>query len=404
MHTRTTRPWLVAGLAHVAFGVVLGLALAAPVAGLDPFAHFLVLSSGAAMLGLALLLGLAPAFLRRDWPAPFLTHAAIGLAVVGDALWLASWAMGEPDLRLLLAPHGLALMLGAAHVPLLLVAGRPWGAGVDVLAPGQPYRQGDAASASAFGVGLLGLVAASALLLAPARGVPTAGLAALLLGFLLPTLLGALLFLLPREARTPLKGATLVGAALAVHALAVAALLHAFIRPVGADFLYPTAGVALGYVLAATALLRVRPPDEPAERLARTRPLLLTGLILLGFAVLTSLLSVSGRVPNNLLPVALYVHFALALCLAAAALVLAAPLTLPGRPRAGSWPKWAGAVAIMGLFLLAPHFQYPRSAFPGAVVLALAALLLVAGLAPLARAATASPGAGSRRGRRMRRR
>lgn len=403
MHVRTTRPWLVAGLAHVLLGLVLGLATAAPVEGLDPFAHLVVLASGLSMLGLALLLGLAPAFLRRDWPAPFLTHAAIGLAVLGDALWLGSLATRQQDLALLLAPHGLALMMGAAHVPLLLVAGKRWDAGVDVLAPGQPYRQGDATASASLGVGFLGLVAGAVLLLAPARGLPTSALVALLLGFLPPTLLGALLFLMPREARQQLSGATLVGFGLFVHALAVALLVYAFARPGGADFLYPAAGVALAYVLAATALLRLR-PEAPSARLAQARPLTTTSLVLLGFAAVTLLLSVSGRVPNNLLPVALYVHLALALALAGAALLLAAPLAFPGQARSGSWPRWAGAGGILGLFLLAPHFQYPRSAFPGAVALALAAVLLLGGLAPLARAAAVSGRSDSRARARIRKR
>lgn len=384
MHVRTTRPWLVAGLLHVLLGTLVGLATAAPVAGLDPLAHLVLLASGASMLAVALLLSLAPAFLRRDWPAPFLTHAALGLALLGDVLWAGSAAMGSPELGYLLAPHGLALMMGAAHVPLLLVAGKPWDTDVNVLAPGQPYRQGDATAAASLGVGFLGLVAGAILLIAPARALPTAGLAALLLGFLPPTILGALLFLMPREARQQLSGATLVGFGLAAHALGAGALVLAFARPGATDFLYPAAAVALAYVLAATALLRLR-AREPSPRALHARPLHATSLVLLGFAALTLLLAVSGRVPNNLLPIALYVHIALALAALGAALILAAPLAFPGTERAGNWPRWAGALGILGLFLLAPHFQYPRSAFPGAVALALAVLVLLTGLLSLAR-------------------
>ena len=71
--------------------------------------------------------------------------------------------------------------------------------------------------------------------------------------------------------------------------------------------------------------------------------------------------------------------------MALAALALGARLFDVGEAPPGAWGKLAAVLAIAGLFLLAPAFEFGRSAFLGALALFVAALLAGAAMAvPLA--------------------
>lgn len=396
MQPRATRLLLAAGLAHLALAALLGVARAAGAHAGDPYAHAVVLAGGLGFLAAALALAVLPAFTRRDADLTFLAHAAVALAALGDLLWLGASLAGRAQPAMLAAPMGLSLLLLALAAPLSRLLGTRWSAGEPVLAPGQPFRSGDAVALFAAVLALVGLAATGALLLAPPRPVPTSALAAALLLAAQPAALAALVFLLPRESRAPLSGATLLGAAVLLQALAGAALAFAFARPVGADFRYPAAAVVAAHLLAGTALLRARVPED-AERPLAARPLLRAALALAVVAGLTLALALWGGFPNELLPLALYAHAALALALMAAALVAGSRLLTPAPPRA-ALAKWAAAAGTAGLFLFAPSLQHGRAAFPGSLALAAALLLLVLALAPALRAPVAA--AGRRRGRR----
>jgi hypothetical protein len=359
MHAAYVRVWFLAGLGALALGALLALATLAG-APLAPSAHAILLAAGVADLALALALGLVPAFARRDWPSPVYALAAVTLQ--GAAL-LVPWQE-----RAFAALLGAGLLVGAAQ-PLALLLSPRWTTPREV----EPHRSTDRAALFSLALSLVGIAAGALLLIALPRGVPNAAFAALLLGGALPAAFGALLFVLPRGAREPLRSATLAFAAASALALALVSLLVPLLSPVGATFRWPVAGIALAYALGAATLLRAR----------RGTPLLVSALVLAILAALALLLSTLHGPANALLPVALYAHLAFTLVLVAAALDEAAPLLLPGKTKGRRWTRFAPALLIAALFLYTPALQYGRSAAPAALAAAVGLALLLAGLAPL---------------------
>lgn len=374
MHAQQARIWLLGALGALALGGIAGL-LTAGGADVDPYVHLALLTVGASFLAVALSLGLLPAFARRDWPAPLHAIAALGVAALGPMLYAFT-----QDLRHLTAPLGVALILAAAHPLALVLQGTRWKTGESLLAAGNPFRPTDSVALASLSVSLAGAGAGGVLLVTLPRGLPNAALVVLLLSCALPAALGALLFVLPREARAPLRGATLAGAALVVLALAALTLALAFAFPLQSDFFWPSVGVVLALTFGILTLRRVAPP-------AHARPLLRATLALAVLAGIVLVLATLGGKPSRLAGLALHAQLVFALALLVAALQVGARLMLPGQPKGARWWKWTSALAIAGLFLLAPAYQYPRSPFPGALVLAVALALAVAGLMPLASSA-----------------
>lgn len=375
--------WVAAGAAQCGLGLLLALLAAAPSGLLPPSTHVLVLASGLLILAAGLAMPLLPAFVGREPAAPWLPLATLATFALADALLLAAPFAGIAPAATL-APLGLAILLLCATGLSTLVG--PRGAtDVRLFDEGQPFARGDRVALAGFLLALAGGLATGLLFLVPPRGVALPGLAALLLGTLPPLLVGLLAFLLPRRARHPLEGATLVGTAYGVLVAATAAFVVALSFPGALGLREPAAGVFLAYALVCVAFARgsLEGADQPDAAPAATW--LRTALALAALAGLALFLAVFSGVPGDLAGAALYAHLALFGALVVALLVLAAPLTFPGRARPGAWAKWSGALLVAGLFLLAPSFQYERSAFPGAVVLALAALLAVRGLAPVFR-------------------
>lgn len=370
MSRAATAAWVKAGAIQSGIGVLLGLATAAPVEALGDFVNVLALAGGLALLATALGSGLAPAWSGRAAPPAWLAWSALA-AFVGADLFLASPVGNGFGMPLFAA--GLALCALAIGMP--FVVGGKEARHVSPLAPGQPYRTGDMAALAGLAVGAAGLLASALLLAFPPRPIPTSGLVTLLLGALAPLLLGALTFLVPRHAREPLSGATLVAGALLMVVLAAAGLAWAYARPVGADFRTPAAVVVLAAALSGVAFLRVPLPGDAGP----ARPLLRGAFVLGGLAALATFLAYLGNLPGSLVAVALYALLVEGALLAMGALLLGSRLLLPGRVVGAAWAKWATALAIAGLFVLAPHFQYPRSAFPGAVVLTVAAMVALWG-------------------------
>lgn len=367
---------MVLGLAHVLAALLLGLAQAvAPV--LPAQTHALVGAMGLTLAALGLSLPLAPALLQRDVGSAGVATGILLFTLLADAAGVLFLALDRDPRDILQMGYAFALAWTLLAILHARVRGEPSGA--DVYAAGEPFRKGDMVSAAYHGVALAGLAAAALLLAFPPRDLPTAGLAVLVLGALVPLAAGALLFLLPRAARQPLPGATLLLAALVFHALATGAFAFAFARPVGASFTLPAAVLLLADALALTALLRFR--YAPAT-LARERSLLQAALALAPLATLALLLGVLGDEPNALLPMALYAHLALALVLVTLLAPLAAPLVLRAPHALGRRARWGAVLLILGLFLLAPAFQYPRPSLPGAALSVLGAALLVSAAWP----------------------
>lgn len=361
MHAAYVRAWFLAGLAALAGGAFLSfLPLAPPNAAI-------LLAAGAGFLGLALALGLLPAFARRDWPTPLYAWAAVTLAAL--ALPLAWHERAFPALV------GASLLVGAAQ-PLALLLSPRWPGARE--AGALPHRATDAAAVAGIVVSLAATAAAGLLLIALPRGLPNAGLAVLLWGGALPAALAAFLFALPRQRAEATPTATLAYAALLVLALSTALLAYALHRPLAGLFRGPVAGLALALALGVATLIRLPRPE-------RSRPLLGAGLALTVLAALALLLATLHGAPNALLPVAFFAALALTIVLLAAALVAASPLLLPGRAEGTKWQKWSAALLIAALFLYTPSIQYARSAAPAMIVAAAGLVILLAGLSPLAR-------------------
>lgn len=319
---------------------------------------------GVSFLALAVTLGLLPAFAQRDWPSPVYAYATVLLAGLAFA--------ASPAARVSHALLGASLIVGALQPFALLLSPR-W------QTPRAPdaHAATDRAALAALGVSLLATLAGGLLLVALPRGLPNAAFAALLLAAAPNAALGALLFTLPRLAAEPLKGATLGYAATAAFALAAGALAWAFARSFATGFRTPVAIVALGLAFSIAALLRARRP-------ASARPLLAGSFVLAILAALALLFATLYDAPNALLPAAFFALAALALVALSAALVVGAPLLLPGRPRDGRWGAWASALLIAALFLYTPALQLGRSAAPAMILAVLGLALLVRGLAPMA--------------------
>lgn len=365
--------WLLLGAAQVLVGLVMAAATASGSTFLPQSAHAIALATGIALVAGGLALGLAPPFLLRETDAPRLGELACAAALVGDVA-------APLSLRGFEAAEGIALLLVVAHLPVAVLRGRAY-EGDPILAGGQPYRVGDRTAAACLAVGATGFVAAGALLVAPPRTIATSSLTLLVLLGILPLLVGGLVFLLPRMARAPLSGATVVIAALALGGLGAIGLAFAYGAPFSADFRWPGSAVAAGLVLGIVALLRTR-VREPGSRFAALPPLLGGAAVLAGLAAALVFFAMLGGAPNDLTPLALDALLALCAVLAVALAVAAAPLLLDAPPRPTRWARWAAGLAIAGLFLVAPAIQYARSAFPGVALEILAVGFAAWGLGP----------------------
>lgn len=359
MHAAYVRVWFVAGLAAV------GLSSFLAFLPLENLNAAILAGAGVGFLGLALALGLLPAFLRRDWPGPLFAYAAVGLAALA-----LPFAWHE---RLFPALVGASLLVGAAQ-PLALLASPRWTTAREP----DPHRNTDAAAGAALALALVGTGVGAVLLVALPRDLPSSGLAVLVLAGALPAAFGALLFALPRLREEPTPTATLAYAALLFLALSAGFLAYALHRPLSGFFRAPVATFALALALGVATLMRLPRPE-------RSRPLLASSLALAILAALALLLATLTGAPNALLPAAFFAAVALALVLAAAATVSAAPILLPGRAEGVRWQKWASALLIASLFLYTPSLQYERSFAPALLVATLGLVVLLAGLAPLAR-------------------
>lgn len=377
------RAWFIVGFVHLAAAAIAGAALAATSTFLPREAHVIVALTGVFLVAGGLAYGFAPPFLKREVIAPGLAMLPLAAILAGDAASLVSAALGRDALHPLLVGAGIAFLLLPLHLFGSAAVGRAWRGGVALFAKDQPFRRGDLLAASAFAVSLVGWAAAGATFLAPPRGIASTGIVLALFLGVMPFFAGVLAFLLPRNAKAPMPGLTLAAAALFFQTLSALGLAYAFARPLGADFRFPAAGILLATLLFAVALLRNRFPEKPGPQLVRARPFLNAALALAGLAAVTLPLAFLHGLPNDLVPVTLYLHLLLAASLATACALLGAPILLNAVPREGSWGKWAAATAILGMFLLAPAFQYPRPPFPGAALIAAASILLVWGLAPM---------------------
>jgi len=387
MFARSTRLWFLTGLVHLALGLALGLATAAPTPGLTGFPHAILLVTAVAFMAGAILHGLTPAFAQRDADLPWLAIVPILLVVLGDGLWLARQISGAPLLSALAAPHALAWLAISAHAIVLRFVGTPWASPVDLFDASQPHRKGDYGAAVALGAGALGLAVGAILLLVAPRGLPSSGLFVALSAGILPMAYGGLAFVLPREVGARLDGVTLIIAGLVLLDLAVLFLTIGLIRPGAFDLRAPAAALLLAFWLAGHALIRTRLPAKLTPRLYTARGLL---RLLIGVALLAGLahfFAVFGGAPSTLLAMAFYASLVLAFGLTAAGLVIGARLLLPGEARVGRWAVVATMLAILGLWILTPYFVIGRSAFPGAVLLSAAGLVALRGLWPLAQPA-----------------
>lgn len=380
-----TRAWFATGFALLGIAALLGAARAGPLITLPGAFAPLIAVTGSFLVAGGLAYGFAPPFLKREILAPRLSPAipaVAALAVLAGLVALAWRGQGD-GLRVLMAGCGLALALAPSQLVLSAFLGPAWRGGIALFAQDQPFRRGDALAAASFGLGMLGAAAAGIAWLLPPRGIPSAGFALALCAGLLPFFAGVLLFLLPRNAKAPLEGATLVGAALLAQTLGAAGLAFAFARPLGADFRWPGAALALSTALFLAAMLRIRFPAHQGVQLQRARPFLQGAFALAILCALVLVIATVTGTPGELLGLALLAYAVLAAQLSAACALLGAPILLNAVPREGGWARWSASLSILSLFLLAPAFQHPRPAFPGALVLLLATLLLLWGLWPM---------------------
>lgn len=361
------RPWFLAAGAQLAVAALAGVLVAAGVlaspADLLLGLVFVFLVAG------GLVYGYAPPFLKREhvgaWPAT----AALGLALAAAPLALAG-------ARFAAYAAGAAFLVVPLHVAASALAGPKWRDGIALFAKDQPYRRGDRVAAALFAWSLVALALAGALLVWQPRGLLTAGLVMAFLGFALPFLGGALAFFLPRNAKTPLEGATLAIAALVASVLSTLALAAGFVFPAMADFRYPAFVALLADVLMLVALARARFP-KPGAQIRRALPLLRGGAALVVLAGLGLALAMAGGLPGPLFAPAAYAHLVLACTLALAAALLGAPVLMNAVPRHGAWARVAAATGIAGVIVTA------YAPFVGSLVLALAAAVALWGVAPM---------------------
>lgn len=384
---RPSRVLLAAALVQLGVGAALALVRAAPHEALPDDDHAVALAAGLALLALAVGLAVAPAFAGREPrdAAPALLAAALVLA-------------GNVPLA-----RGSTLLLGAGLaacaflLPLALLRGRPVDGHAGLFAPDAPHRAGDRMSLVLLATGLGGLLVGGLLLAVPPRGTPSAGLAVLVLAGILPLATGVLSFLLPRLANRPLPGVTFLAASLVLLLGGAAGLAVAFSFPLGARFREPAALVLLAHAFALASLARLSLADGLVGPGPRARPFVRGAAVLAALAGVALLLALADRVPNDLLPLALYAHLALALLALCGALAAAGPFLDLHPATSLAWAKAGAALVIAGLFLLAPSFQYPRSPFPGALVLVLGGLCCARAF--LAGASPAAPRAARRKKR-----
>lgn len=377
------RPWFALAIFHLVLAATLALLRANGVAFLPGEAHVIVAVAACFLAAGGLAYGFAPPFLKRAVLAPALASVPLAALLAGEAAMLVLPALGRDALAPLMMGAGAAFLFVPLHLGASAAFGPEWRGGVALFAKDQPFRRGDVGAAAAFGLGLLGLALAGVALLYPPRGLATTGLALAIVSGLAPFLLGVLLFLLPRNAKSPMPGLTLVGAALGLQAYAGVALALGFARPLSVSFRFPAAALALAYALVVVATLRLRFPEKPGPQLVRARPFLNGGLALGALASVVTFLALVGGLPNELLPLAAYAHVTFLASCAVACALLGAPILLNAVPRPGRWGKWSAALAILGLFLVAPAFQYARPAAPGAAVVLVSTLVLLWGVAPM---------------------
>lgn len=381
------RPWFVAGFLHLGAAAVLGALRASPSRAVDEWAHVLFALAGVLLVAGGIAHGFVAPFLKREPRTAALAHASLALVLAADVLALLAQPLGVVvPLRYALWAYATAFLLLPLHVALVAVAGTPWRGGVALFSKDQPFRRGDLLAATSFATALAGLAAAAVLLAFPPRGLPNVGVAVFILCFALPFLVAFLLFILPRNAKTPLPGFTLHAAGLVLIVFGGIGLALALAFPVGANFRLPAVTLALAHAFTLVAFLRLRFPDPAGAQVRRARPFLRGAFVFSLLAPAVTLLATwSGSVQLDLLILTTYLYVLLVATLAVAATLLGAPILLNAVPRDGRWGAFAAAAAIAGAFLLAPALQHPRAAFPGALVILAAALLLLWGAAPMRR-------------------
>lgn len=381
------RPWFIGGFAHLGAAALLGALRASPSLAVHEWAHVLFALAGVLLIAGGIAHGFVAPFLKREPRTALLAHAGLVFVVVADALALLAQPLGAlVPLRYALWAYAAAYLVLPLHVALAASAGAPWRGGIALFSKDQPFRRGDVLAAAAFATGLAGLTAAALLFAFPPRGLPNVGVAVFLLCFALPFLVGFLLFILPRNAKTPLPGLALHASGLVLLVFGGIGLALALAFPVGANFRLPAVTLALGHAFTLVAFLRLRFPEPPGAQVRRARPLLRGAFVFAMLAPAVALLATwSGGVQLDLLILSTYLYVLLATLLAVAAALLGAPIVLNAVPRDGRWGAFAAAAAIAGAFLLAPAFQHPRAAFPGALVILAAALLVLWGVAPMRR-------------------
>ncbi|MFA5861266.1 MAG: hypothetical protein WDA16_06180 [Candidatus Thermoplasmatota archaeon] len=378
-----TRPWFILGYVHLAAAALLALLAAAPPPVFPAQLHYLVGASGVFLVGGALAYGFASPFTKREVRSAWLSQAAIAFVFAGDGLILLTTIIHGDTMRAATLLYGAAFLVVPIDLLITATAGARWRDGIALYAKDQPFRLGDIMAVTSFALSLLMLFGAGALLVWFPRRLPSAGLVLFTLGYALPFFAGILVFLLPRNAKRKLDGITLVGAALVVESIAAISLALAFLFPRVVDFRLPSAGVLLAILLCGAAFLRIKFPQPHGAQVRRALPLLRASAALALLAGVALPLSLAGGGPGPLFGPAAYAVLLLCAFLAATCTLFGAPILLNAVPREGSWAKWSGVLAITGLFLVAPAFQYSRAAFPGAIIMVLSAMLLLWGLAPL---------------------
>lgn len=381
---RTLRWLFLAGYAHLGLAALVGITLAAPSSIFPRQLDVLLASGGIVLVALALACGFAPPFTKREVLAPtWAPLVPIALMSVADALAIALYWTGRDAMPLAERLYGAAFLFAALHLAASALLGRAWRGGIALFAKDQPFRRGDQVAAACFAAALAALAFAGALLAWLPRGLPVAGLVALHLGFVVPFFAGALVFLLPRNAKRPLEGATLVVGALAVQLASAIALALAFALALRSGMRLAASGALLATVLFLFVAWRMR-VDAPGPVLARARGALRGAAALGALAGIALLLAVAGDAPSALFPAAAYTALAFGALFAIGVTLLGAPILVNAVPREGRWASWAGAIAVAGLFLLAPAFQFAeRGAFVGALVLVAAMGISLWGLAPM---------------------
>lgn len=367
------RPWLVGAALQLPVAAAAGLLVATERAPIFTDLLLGILVPFLALTGLAY--GYGAPFLKREavgaWPA----HVALALVVLADVSVLAE-GMDVTDGRWTARFVGASFLVVTLHLAASAAWGKPWRGGVALFAKDQPYRRGDQVAAAAFIAGLVGLLGSGVLLVWMPRGLPSAGFVFALIGYAFPFLVGALCFFLPRNAKMPLPGATLLVAALALQAFATLGLVVAFLLPGLQAFRWPATISFLADLLVLVALARLAFP-KPGALLVRALPLLRGAGALAVLGGLGLALAMVGGVPGPVFRPAVYVHLVLAIVLALAVALLGAPVLLNAPPRKGAWSKTSAALAIAGVVVAA------YAPVPGAAVLAGAAALALYGVWPM---------------------